>query len=107
MIARTQSATCLVINRHHRRRLTTAAYFIDGAIPGECVMTCVRARRSMSWSRPPASHITRQRNAWIHSNPMARNVIGGGHNQALWPHNVKTCSECRLGGEPSKAWTLR
>jgi hypothetical protein len=26
-----------------------------------------------------------------------------GHNGALWPHKIKTSSECRLGGEPSKA----
>jgi hypothetical protein len=25
------------------------------------------------------------------------------HNGALWPHSIKTSSECRLGGEPSKA----
>ena len=30
-----------------------------------------------------------------------------GHKGALWLHNIKTCSECRLGGEPSKAWTLQ
>ena len=26
-----------------------------------------------------------------------------GHNGALWPHKIKTSTECRLGGEPSKA----
>jgi hypothetical protein len=25
------------------------------------------------------------------------------HNAALWPHNIKTSTECRSGGEPSKA----
>jgi hypothetical protein len=25
------------------------------------------------------------------------------HNAALWPHNIKTSTECRLGGEPSEA----
>jgi hypothetical protein len=26
-----------------------------------------------------------------------------GHNGPLWPHKIKTSTECRLGGEPSKA----
>jgi hypothetical protein len=31
---------------------------------------------------------------------------GDGHKGALWPHNIKTSIECRLGGEPSKARTV-
>ena len=29
------------------------------------------------------------------------------HKRALWPHNITTSTECLLGSEPSKAWTLQ
>jgi hypothetical protein len=36
------------------------------------------------------------------STPRARR-----HKGALWPHSIKTSTECLLGSEPSKAWTLQ
>ena len=34
-------------------------------------------------------------------------AIARRHKGALWPHNIKTSTECLLGSEPSKAWTLQ
>jgi hypothetical protein len=33
-------------------------------------------------------------------------LASDGHKGILWPHKITPATECRLGGERSKAWTL-
>jgi hypothetical protein len=86
----------------------------DPTAPNWSNRLIIRPSRPLSWpvssriSSSPSAADAHAPDAVLNSddprpNAAGSNKVSDGHNGALSPHKIKTSTECRLGGEPSKA----